>query len=210
MFISTFFTDPTTYISWVALIMFSICVHEFSHAWTALKQGDSTAADLGYLTLNPLQQMGMFSIVLLCIIGICWGSVPVNPRRMRRRYSHALVSFAGPAANILLVLAFSFLSAIFSQNLGMNAGLSKSFANFFFLGAALNGFLFLLNMLPLPILDGWTVYSFLFPPLKRVPEEFQRGATFLLIMLFMMTNLVSYFLGAGVFGARILVRLFGG
>ena len=75
-------------------------------------RGDSTAADQGHLTLNPLKQMGMFSLIMLLVAGITWGQVPVNPNMMRRRYSHALVAAAGPLTNIALFFIFCVLAFV--------------------------------------------------------------------------------------------------
>ena len=102
MFITEIFENPIRTICWLAIIIFSVCFHELMHAVTAKWQGDTTAADAGHITLNPLKQMGVFSIIMLLVIGIAWGSVPVNPARMRHKYSDALVSFAGPFANLIL------------------------------------------------------------------------------------------------------------
>ena len=93
------------------VVVFSVCLHEYAHARAALWQGDATAAEQGHLTLNPLKQMGPMSLIMLLIIGIAWGAVPVNPGRMRHRYSDALVSFAGPATNLALFLVSSLLFA---------------------------------------------------------------------------------------------------
>ena len=84
LFINHLFTDPQYFFAIALLVMFSISFHEFSHAWMALREGDPTAADAGHLTLNPLKQMGIISLVMFAIIGIAWGQVPVNPRNFRR------------------------------------------------------------------------------------------------------------------------------
>ena len=104
LFINNLFRDPQFFFTWLVFIVFSICCHEFMHAYVALKQGDSTAADMGHLTLNPLKQMGLFSLIMLAVAGIAWGAVPVRPYLMRHRHSDALVAFAGPATNLGLFL----------------------------------------------------------------------------------------------------------
>ena len=123
------------YIMWVTVVMFSICFHEYSHAYAALLQGDSTAAERGHLTMNPMVQMGTFSIIMLLFIGISWGSVPVNRRKFRHKYSDALVSFAGPAANVLLFLVFCLMFTLSRNHIEI-----ITFQQMFFVGAALNAF----------------------------------------------------------------------
>ena len=95
-FISNLFTNPFLFFTVVLTVGFSVCVHEYSHARVALALGDPTAAITGHLTLNPLKQMGLLSIVMLLVLGICWGAVPVNPRLVTPR-KRALIALAGPA-----------------------------------------------------------------------------------------------------------------
>lgn len=194
-----------TYITWVTIVMFSICFHEFAHACMALREGDSTAATAGHLTMNPLKQMGMLSIVMLLVVGISWGAVPVNPYRMRARYSPALVAFAGPAANLFLVLAFSCLYVVFNRQFGL-----ELFNHTLYIGAVLNTVLFLFNLLPVPMLDGWTVFSYLIPNLKAVSGEVRNAVTFIIIMLCFMTPVIGWFYSAGQFVFFAIVHLLGG
>ena len=108
-FITNLYRDPLLFFSVIVAVGFSVCVHEFFHAWIAKKCGDNTAAQAGHLTLNPLKQMGIISIIMLLLLGFCWGSVPVNNAVLSKRQRIA-VSLAGPGANLGLficgVLAF--------------------------------------------------------------------------------------------------------
>jgi Zn-dependent protease len=163
LFLSNLLTDPWYYFSWVFIVMFSICLHEYAHAVTALNRGDDTAATQGHLTLNPLIQMGWTSLILLCVVGIAWGSVPVNPGRYRSRADSAMVAAAGPAANVLLSVMAALLAVVFVD-------LPKISAFFQFAGLA-NAVLFLLNMLPVPMLDGWSVFSMFIPRMQEVGAQ---------------------------------------
>ena len=87
IFITALWQDPYWFFCASFLVVFSICCHEFMHAWVALKEGDPTAADEGHLTLNPIKQMGIYSLILLALFGIAWGQVPVNPANFRSRNS---------------------------------------------------------------------------------------------------------------------------
>ena len=202
MFLSQLSTNPTGYILQIIVVMFSICIHEYSHAYIALREGDSTAAERGHLTLNPMIQMGTFSIVMLLIIGISWGAVPVNPQRMRNKYSQALISFAGPASNILLFIISCFLYAVFS-NFQLH-----TYTQMFFIGAVLNIFLFIFNMLPIPMLDGWTVFNYIFPVLNKVSGEVKNGLTFIIFILLFMTPLIDWFFGMGSIISISVIKLF--
>lgn len=177
MGITLLLKDPNLYFMLILLVMFSICCHEYAHAQMALWQGDSTAADQGHLTLNPLKQMGIVSIIMLLFIGISWGAVPVNPSRMKHKYSHVLVSFAGPATNLILFVIFVILGSI-----AMIKGWKQEAVFMFLGGASLNIFLFILNMLPLPMLDGYTIFSHFIPKTYSINQELKNGLTFILVM----------------------------
>ena len=62
LFITQAFTDTKMFLMVTLVVVFSICLHEFFHAWTALRFGDTTAADRGHLTLNPLRQAKQLTI----------------------------------------------------------------------------------------------------------------------------------------------------
>lgn len=183
MFISLLQSNPRMYIAWVVIVMFSICCHEYAHAYVALREGDSTAADAGHLTLNPMVQMGPMSLVLLCVIGIAWGAVPVSPYGLRRRCSSALISFAGPLANALLAVAASFLCAVVLALSGGANPMAQSFLFCLELAASLNIVLFIFNMLPIPPLDGWSVLRYFVPKVDEVNQEVRNGIMFIMIML---------------------------
>lgn len=180
MFIQLLQNDPVTYLTWVTLVTFSICLHEYAHAWVALTQGDDTAARRGYLTMNPLKTMGPFALVFLAVAGIAWGQVPVDPGRMRSRSGRALTAGAGPAANLALAGAF-FLA--FWLILAVGVGQPLPFVAQ--TGLRANLFLLLFNLLPLPMLDGWEIYECIVPPLRRIPPALTRqiGLAGLLVLL---------------------------
>lgn len=183
-FFNLLFTDPGYFLSWVLVIAFSICVHEYAHAATALWRGDDTAARQGHLTLNPLVQMGTMSLVLLALIGIAWGAVPVDVRRLRTRQDAALVAFAGPAANLLLAILFSggvLVAALVTDGLGGEA------ARFLIIGVQANAILFVFNLLPIPMLDGWRIYEQWIPPMRSLPEAWVSQLSLMLIMILWVT-----------------------
>ena len=89
IFLFLAYKDTKMFLMISLVVVFSICLHEFFHAWTALQFGDTTAADRGHLTLNPLRQMGPMSIIMFLLLGFAWGAVPVNPAFLRARNRHA-------------------------------------------------------------------------------------------------------------------------
>ena len=158
LFIMQAFTNPVFYVQAVVLTALSICLHELGHGFAALSQGDDTPSSSGHITLNPVVHMGVPSLIFLFILGISWGQMPVNPARFRsRQWGDFLVSIAGPLTN--LALAALFVVAI-------QARLPFLKPDFLFYGAIINATLFLLNMIPIPPLDGFHVFSKFFPNLQ--------------------------------------------
>lgn len=201
LFLYKLFENPNFYVSWAVLIVFSVCCHELSHALAAKWLGDSTAADAGHITLNPFKQMGWTALILLLLLGITWGQVPVNPRRLAGRGSRVTVSLAGILANFLLAVIFAILSAIaIRANFQLLAG-------FFTLGTLLNIILALFNLLPVPPLDGFAALREIFPQLDRFnTTEFGKGTMlFLFFILFYFG--VNFIYNAGLAAAESLITI---
>lgn len=128
---------PTVLISYVALL-FSLCVHEMSHAGAAYLLGDDTAQQQGRLTLNPIAHADLIGTVIFPIVGLLFGGffigwakpVPFSPwrltRKLQMKISAALISIAGPASNVVLaflaVAITSFGIRLFEGNLDHRAG----------------------------------------------------------------------------------------
>lgn len=173
------------------VLVFSICCHEYMHARAALWQGDDTAKLLGHLTLNPLKQMGVVSIIMMLLVGLAFGKVPVNRARLSRPYGEAIVSFAGPFANLVLFFIFSIGLAVATVYDVPAAGLICQ------VGGVLNSVLFMLNMVPVPPLDGYGILSSFFPQIRQNSSELLNGATLLIVMILFMS--VQYLFMAGSF-----------
>ena len=142
-------------ISWIFWVIASITLHELAHGWAAIWEGDDTPRVTGHMTANPVVHMGIPSMVAFLIIGIAWGMMPVNPYRFRhRKWGRILVSFAGPAMNLILAfLTLTTLGLMLNLDTVRTDGLSN-IETFLFTGGFLNIILFALNMLPVPPLDG--------------------------------------------------------
>ena len=193
LFILKAFTQPKEFFMITLVVVFSICLHEFFHAWTALKLGDPTAADRGHLTLNPLKQMGPMSILMFLILGFAWGAVPVDTYvlRARNRHAAAIVALAGPATNFVLFLIgfffFGFLQTRISYLVENEAAAQTVVLMFAYLGVY-NAFLCIFNLLPIPGLDGWAALTEYLPRLNRLSSEFAKGVTIFLIFLLLLLS----------------------
>ncbi|MGI6356918.1 MAG: site-2 protease family protein [Lentisphaerae bacterium] len=183
MFFQKLWEQPVFYFSWILIVVFSICVHEFAHALAARSQGDDTASENGFMSLDPRRVMGYQSLIALALFGIAWGAVPVNPSRYRSPASSVLVSLAGPLANAVLAFFFAVIVVgifLLSNHLSVNFATSLTF--FFGVGVRANSLLLVFNLLPIPMLDGWSVAEVILPPLRGLTAE-QRGAYSLVAIL---------------------------
>ncbi|MBX2861764.1 MAG: site-2 protease family protein [Vampirovibrio sp.] len=197
MFIESLFTDPQYYFWVILIVMFSVCLHELFHALAASWEGDDTAKDAGYFTMNPLVHMGKESLVILALFGFCWGLTPVNPSRFRHRYGEALVAFAGPFANLLLLVVFSAgaVYLLLSGALASQPSVEDNVFRFLQIGAVFNAFLFLFNLIPVPPLDGFTVLADIVPATRSWQQGFLGRYGFIVIIGLFWLGLGSIFFG---------------
>ncbi|MEH2068707.1 MAG: site-2 protease family protein [Nostoc sp.] len=195
MFIETLITEPIYFFRIIIIVIFSITLHELAHGWAAMSQGDNTPQKTGHLTLNPIVHMGKESIIFLCLMGIAWGQMPVNPSKFRSpKLGNILVSAAGPLSNLTLGILFIVMLKLLS-----NLSFSGLFSiEFLYLAARINLTLFVFNLLPIPPLDGFHVFSEIFPKLK--PLEHTQFGLFAMMLLFIIPEF-----GTGLGGIADLV-----
>ncbi|HEX5182497.1 MAG TPA: site-2 protease family protein [Allosphingosinicella sp.] len=158
--------------TWILPLVLAIVLHEISHGWVAAAFGDPTARRKGRLSLNPLRHVDPVGTVglplLLALAGapiFGWAKpVPVVARRMRHpRRDMILVALAGPGMNLLLAILAAFLLALIGEP-AEGQGLAALFLRLNLLNfVAINVFLAVFNMLPLPPFDGGHVVEGLLP-----------------------------------------------
>jgi len=184
------------------ILLFSVIVHEFAHGWVALKCGDPTARDAGRLTFNPLPHIDPFMTIILPALLIFSGAgfiiggakpVPVNPYNFKRgERDNMLVSFAGPASNILLALVafiFSIVVIYLLKATGAQIFITAfKFLNIFIL---LNLILANFNLLPIPPLDGSHILAyFLKGEAKIAYLRLRRYGFMILIGIILLGNII--------------------
>lgn len=168
--------DPLTIAGVVAIIVFSLGVHEAAHAWSAYRLGDPTAYRLGRMTVNPLPHIDLFWTILLPIMllvvtngSMVFGGakpVPVDPRNLRNPHRDmALVAAAGPVSNLVQAVLWAGLLSVLLHT-EMWAADSQG-VQIIILGIWGNILLAVFNMLPVPPLDGSRVVALLFGPEGR-------------------------------------------
>ena len=145
----------------LAIVFFSIVIHEVAHGYMALAQGDRTALYAGRLTLNPIRHMDFFGMVVLPVVSLlAWGvpvghakPVPYNPYNLRnQRYGAALVAAAGPLSNIALAALFGLgIRALGAADAQLSL---LSFTHILAFIVAINVWLAVINLVPIPPVDG--------------------------------------------------------
>jgi Zn-dependent protease len=146
--------------------LMSLCLHEWGHAVTAHAGGDRGIAERGYLTLDPLKYANpLLSIVMPLVflamggIGFPGGAVYVNKDALKSKWWRAGTSAAGPAMNLALLIMCAAVLRFAPVNELLAGGIA-------FL-ALLQATAFVLNLLPIPGLDGFGVLEAFFPPHER-------------------------------------------
>ena len=149
--------DPQIIVLLIPALVFSLSFHEFAHAWMAYRLGDSTAARMGRLTLNPMSHLDPMGSLALLLMGFGWAKpVPVDPRYLENpRQDMVKVAAAGPISNIILaIISALLLRLLFDTDL-----LSNSVKTFFIIFMQINITLAVFNLLPVSPLDGSQILS---------------------------------------------------
>lgn len=180
------------------VLLFSMVAHEYAHGYAALRQGDDTALKLGRLTLNPVKHIDPVLTILMpaLVLFVSGGRVvfggakpvPVNPRNYREyRRGDIIVSSAGIAANFGIALT-CLLLAIVLGGVGQLMGASFVFAlqQMAVWGIWLNLLLVVLNLVPIPPLDGSHLLYHALPPAwgQRYREFGRYGIGALMLLIF--------------------------
>lgn len=196
----------------VMLIVFSLGVHEAAHATVALWCGDTTARDLGRITLNPVPHIDPFMTIILPAMlafsgaPVFGGAKPVPVRMDRLRHGMrdmAFVALAGPLSNVILAFFFGLVFAllmnfgVYSQDQLMPRILSVT--------VIANLVLAVFNMFPVPPLDGSRVLTWLLP--RDLREPYNRMEAFGIFIIFGLIWLVPAFGELLMDGVRPLLGL---
>lgn len=186
----------------------AITLHEVAHGWAANQLGDSTAARLGRLSLNPFKHIDpLGSVVIPAAVYLASGSffgwakpVPVNWRNLKHMPRDiALVAAAGPASNLLMLAAWAVVLRLVGD-----AGLLGLMS---WTGVFFNATIMLLNLIPIPPLDGSRIVTSLLPP--RLAIAYNKVEPFGLVILaaLLMGGVVGAILGPALKWIERVVQL---
>lgn len=177
MLLSLLTTNPAAFVIVALALVLSLTVHEFAHAWSADKLGDSTPRRFGRVTLNPIKHLDPFGTLLLLIAGFGFAKpVPINPRNLGR-WGTLWVSAAGPISNILIALVAALLLRFLPSN--------PVVVTVLLYVLSINIVLAVFNLIPIPLLDGSRIIGSLVPSLGRSLAQFEaQPFSFVIVMLF--------------------------
>jgi len=171
------FSNPVLFFVWLLALVVAITVHEFAHAWTAVRLGDPTPKIQGRLTLNPLAHMDPLGTLMLLVVRFGWGKpVQFDPFNLENpKRDAAIISLAGPVSNLIVATGLSILARL---------GVPVMYViPFIFLNVVLAVF----NLLPIHPLDGGKILIGLLPPKDAAQVDIflrQYGLLILLLLIF--------------------------
>lgn len=150
------------------VIFCTLPIHEYAHAWMAVKLGDDTPRLSGRLTLRPMAHIDPIGALMILLVGFGYAKpVQVNMHNLKNgRKSFALVALAGPVSNLIMALIFTFCETViyviaYNANIPVNVYMVLS--SFFSFAASINISLAVFNLLPIPPLDGSRIANLLLP-----------------------------------------------
>jgi Zn-dependent protease len=185
-------------------LIFAIVFHEVAHGWVANRLGDPTARDLGRLTLNPISHIDLIGTIIMPLVlflltdgRMLFGyakPVPINPHNFKDpKKGMALSSLAGPGVNIVMAVICSILLRVVMA--GLEGRMPETVWSWFATpvtlmlgyGIIINVVLAVLNMIPIPPLDGSRVVYWLLPDRQAaVYYRLEPYGTFILMALIML------------------------
>lgn len=198
--INTIMSSLKMIIYYAPILLVSITVHEFAHAYTAKRLGDNTAYLAGRVSLNPLKHLDPVGTICMLIMGFGWGkAVPVSVLNFKNpQKDSALVALAGPVSNVIMACIWGLLFGIISIFIDYSSYVYQ----LLFYAVYLNCALCVFNLLPITPLDGSRVLSLILPKKAYFKLIKYEKWFFIILVVLMFANLldpVISFLAGGLF-----------
>lgn len=203
---------------WALPVLFAITLHEVAHGWAARLYGDNTAAAMGRLSLNPLRHVDPVGtllvpgILVIMSAGFVFGwakPVPVVMGNLRQpRRDMAKVALAGPAANLFMAMFWAIMLKIAFASGGQ--GLFQGLIYMSAAGILINLVLMVLNLFPIPPLDGSRVLNgFLPESLAQKVDRLEPYGMVIVLLLLASGLLGKFLLPLLAMSSALLLGLFG-
>ncbi len=197
---------------WVLPVIFAITVHEVAHGWVAKKYGDNTASSMGRLTLNPIKHIDLFGTIILPGLLLVTGTgfifgwakpVPVDPRNFKNPLKDmAIVALAGPVSNLLMAVFWALITRL-GVFIGTGAeAISLPLIYTGVAGISINLVLALINLLPIPPLDGSRILTGILPNYWAWQYNRLERYGFIILLLLLYTKLLGAILAYPMFVAQ--------
>jgi Zn-dependent protease len=158
---------------YVVIFIFSAIIHEISQGYVAHLRGDNTAKFMGRITLNPMSHIELFGSILLPAMLLFlkspilfgWAKpVPIDYRNFKNpKLDIPLVSLAGPISNLLLALGAGLGIRLIGMFPNFESGFGAAIQSFFYIMLVINVILAIINLIPIPPLDGSKVITYFMP-----------------------------------------------
>lgn len=185
-------------------ILFAITVHEVAHGWIANKLGDPTAKMLGRLTLNPIKHIDLVGTIIIPLLLLFLGGfifgwakpVPITWQNLKHpRRDTAFVAIAGPMANLFMALLWALIAKLGIYWKGdTNNMLAIALIAMGEVGVTINIVLMVLNLMPIPPLDGSRVVSAVLPGPASYQFNKLEPFGFIILLALLATGLLAQIL----------------
>ena len=177
-------------------LLVGLTIHEFAHAITAKWLGDSTAERMGRVSLNPLRHLSLLGTLALFILGFGWGKpVVVNIYNFKRpKFYYLLSSLAGPGANLVLcALSLGILYGLPQGGVPLQLHRTIVFicVSIFYI----NAILAVINLLPVPPLDGSKIWPCIIPGMKPTVSAKWTRVWMVVLLVCLFTGVIDKILG---------------
>jgi Zn-dependent protease len=197
---------------WILPVIFAITVHEVAHGWVAKKYGDNTASVLGRLTLNPIKHIDLFGTIIIPGILLMTGTgfifgwakpVPVDARNFKNpRRDMAIVALAGPVSNLLMAVGWALIARLGVTIGAQNEAVSLPLIYTGIAGISINLVLAMINLLPIPPLDGSRILTGILPSYWAWQYNRLERFGFVILLVLLYTNVLGSILAYPMFVAQ--------
>lgn len=185
---------------WVLPVLLAVSLHEAAHAWMADKKGDATARLMGRLTFNPLKHIDPIGTILVPAVmilttGFAFGwakPVPVDARNLKNPKKDMMwVALAGPVSNFIMAVLWAVMLNISVLFIDSRSSISLFFLLMPVAGITINVILGVLNLLPIPPLDGGRIMNGLLPHAASIQYSKIEPYGFFIIIALMLSGMLS-------------------